>query len=52
MSDITLRISPIVFWLALAGLLSALAAVVFAGWLKYGAAIVLTYAENGLSLCF
>jgi len=34
--------------LAGAGLLSA---AVFAGWMRFGADIVLTYAENGLSSC-
>lgn len=31
---------------------AALTAVVFAGWMRFGADIVLTYAENGLSSCF
>jgi hypothetical protein len=31
---------------------AALTAVVFAGWMRFGADIVLTYAESGLSSCF
>lgn len=31
---------------------AVLTAVVFAGWIRFGADIVLTYAENGLSSCF
>ncbi|WP_169734060.1 hypothetical protein [Ciceribacter selenitireducens] len=30
----------------------AFTVVVFAGWMRFGADIVLTYAENGLSSCF
>ena len=29
----------------------ALSALVFVGWMRFGADIVLTYAENGLSSC-
>lgn len=31
---------------------AALAVVIFAGWMRFGADIVLTYAETGLSTCF
>ena len=39
-------------WAGLAVSFSALTALAFAGWLSYGAEIVLTMSETALSYCF
>ncbi|MDX3925096.1 MAG: hypothetical protein QHC90_04705 [Shinella sp.] len=43
---------PLIAGVVATGIVAALAAAAFSGWISHGPAILLTMAESGLSWCF